>query len=85
MVPSQDDHDMATHFDGTGYMFVRYKGDTRMTELNRIEKRLMKVKHPVLVGMFEEASERLMDALKFTPEQKERYWKYLFEELGKKK
>jgi hypothetical protein len=51
--------------------------------LNRIEKRLMKVKHPVLVGMFEEASERLMDALKFTPEQKENYWKFLFEELEK--
>jgi hypothetical protein len=56
-----------------------------MTKLNRIEKRLMKVKHPVLVGMFEEAFEELMTALKFSPRDKQMGWKFLFEELRKKK
>jgi hypothetical protein len=55
-----------------------------MTKLNRIEKRLMKVKHPVLVGMYEMLSDYYMEAEKFTPAQKKLYWKFLFEELEKK-
>ncbi len=50
--------------------------------LNKIEKKLFKIEHGILVGMFEEAMNGYADALGVS---RNLVWKLLFEELNSAK